>query len=565
MGIIQLKEANCKNCYKCIRECPVKAISFKNEQAQVIDKECILCGRCILACPQNAKQVVSDLDHVKDLLKGRNKVYVSLAPSFASYFKGADINGMTAALKKLGFVQVEETAVGAAKVSAEYEKLLADGRMKNIITTACPTVVLLVEKYYPDLLDQLAPVVSPMMAHAISLRRLYGNRIKIVFIGPCISKKHEADDMLSGGAVNAAITFDELRMWLEEEDISTSHESAPVRYVRSNARFYPIPGGIIGTIPKAKRKKYKSISIDGVDRCMDILDSIRSGEVAKYFIEMNACPGACLGGPCMKSEKISFIGARDHLAENAKQPCDETEYKTSAVEADLSKRFIDRSNVLPMPSEAEISEILSRIGKTRPEQELNCGGCGYPTCRDKAIAVYQGKADPKMCLPFVRERAESISNLIIDYTPNAIIALGSDLKVQDANPAALAMLNCDKGAITGKPIEQFLPCPLYDEVLHEDKVIQNDKYTYENLDLTVEQSIVYIKEQQLMFIIIKNITSEEKQQQNLKKVREATLDVAQRVIDKQMRVAQEIASLLGETTAETKTALTKLKKSITSD
>ena len=424
MGIIQLKEANCKNCYKCIRECPVKAISFKNEQAQVIDKECILCGRCILACPQNAKQVVSDLDHVKDLLRGRNKVYVSLAPSFASYFKGADINGMTAALKRLGFVQVEETAVGAAKVSAEYEKLLADGRMKNIITTACPTVVLLVEKYYPDLLDQLAPVVSPMMAHAISLRKLYGNHIKIVFIGPCISKKYEADDILSGGAVNAAVTFDELRMWLEEEDISISPESAPVRYVRSNARFYPIPGGIIGTIPKAKRKKYKSIGIDGVDRCMDILDSIRNGEVTKYFIEMNACPGACLGGPCMKSEKISFIGARDHLTQNAKQPCEETEYKTSAVEADLSKKFIDRSNILPMPSEAQISEILSRIGKTRPEQELNCGGCGYPTCRDKAIAVYQGKADPKMCLPFVRERAESISNLIIDYTPNAIIALG---------------------------------------------------------------------------------------------------------------------------------------------
>ena len=170
-----------------------------------------------------------------------------------------------------------------------------------------------------------------------------------------------------------------------------------------------------------------------------------------------------------------------------------------------------------------------------------------------------------MCLPFVRERAESISNLIIDYTPNATIALDSELKVQEINPAALQLLKIDKSDILGKPIEEFLPCSMYDEVLHEDKIIQNRKITYEGLGLTVEQSVISIKEQQMIFILLKNITSEEKQQQSLKKVRDETLEVAQKVIDKQMRVAQEIASLLGETTAETKTALTKLKKSITSD
>jgi PAS domain S-box-containing protein len=354
---------------------------------------------------------------------------------------------------------------------------------------------------------------------------------------------------------------------MEEEKISLYAGEAvdTIRINNNNARYYPLPGGIIRTITKDKRRKYKSISVDGTDRCIEVLNSIRSGEVHQYFIEMNACAGACLGGPVMRSSRISFIGARDLLVRNAKQPCAETGYETDKIKADLLKRFIDRSVSLPMPDETEISKILSSIGKTKPEQELNCGGCGYPTCRDKAVAVYQGKADPKMCLPFVRERAESISNIIIDYTPNAIIALDNELKVHEVNPAALTMLKRDKSAVMGRHIEEFLPGPQYDAVVNEEKIIVNEKVSFENLDITVEQSIIYVKEQQLIFVILRDITSEEKQQQSLKKVREETLEVAQKVIDKQMRVAQEIASLLGETTAETKTALTKLKKSIMID
>lgn len=566
MGIIQLKEANCKNCYKCIRECPVKAISFKDEQARVIEKECILCGKCILVCPQNAKEVVSHMDKVKSFLNRKDKVYVSLAPSYASYFNGIDFNGISSALKKLGFLHIEETAVGAAKVSAEYDKLIREGHMENVITTACPTVVLLVEKYYPELIPQLAPVVSPLMAHAKTLREVFGNRIKIIFIGPCISKKYEVDDMLSGGLVNAAITFEELKLWFEEEGIDPQPESPATKGIRNSAsRFYPMPGGIIRTIPKEDRKLYKCISVDGVERCQEILDAIKNGEVSNHFIEMNACTGACLGGPCMKSGKISFLRGRDTLIQQVRQIKEEGQYVTDDIEVGLQKRFMDRSVSLPMPDEEEILKILSRIGKTRPEQELNCGGCGYTSCREKAVAVYQGKADPRMCLPFVRERAERLSNLIIDYTPNAILALDSELNIQEVNPAALTMLKCDKEDVLNKSIYEVLPCSLYEEALNGDEPIQNRKMTYEHLGIVVEQSIIYIREQQLMLLILKNITNEEKHQQSLNKVREETLEIAQKVIDKQMRVAQEIASLLGETTAETKTALTKLKKSILMD
>ncbi len=566
MGIIQLKEANCKNCYKCIRECPVKAISFKEEQACVMEKECILCGNCILACPQNAKEVVSDLDKVKGFIKRKDKVYVTLAPSYTSFFEGVDFGTISNSLKKLGVMHVEETAVGASKVSTAYEKLLIEEQMKNIITTACPSAVLLIEKYYPDLINLMAPVVSPMMAHAKTLREVFGNRIKVVFIGPCISKKHEVDDLLSGGKVNAAITFEELKLWFMEEGVTLDAEPSPVKSIKNGAsRFYPMPGGIIRTLSRESRRYYKCISVDGVGRCMEILDSIRKGEVSNYFIEMNACEGGCLGGPCMRTSKISFLRAKDDLIQNVRQLKEGSGYVTDGVDIGLERKFIDRSVVAPMPNEKEIAQILKRIGKTKPEQELNCGGCGYPSCRDKAVAVFQGKADPKMCLPFVRERAESISNLIIDNTPNAIIALDCELKVQEINPAALDMFMIDKDDILGQPIEGFVPCSLYDEVINEGETARNHKVTYDSLGITVEQTVIHIKEQQVTVIILKNITSEEKHQQGLAKVREDTLEIAQKVIDKQMRVAQEIASLLGETTAETKTALTKLKKSILTD
>jgi iron only hydrogenase large subunit-like protein len=208
MSIIQFKEANCKNCYQCIRSCPVKAIAFVNEQAHIIEEDCMLCGNCLTACPQNAKVVKSEVDTVKAFIRKKEKVYVSLAPSFVSVYGNEDERWLFAALKKLGFTYIEETAVGAVQVSKQYDRLISERKMKNIITTCCPSITLLVQKYYPELVDQLAPVVSPMIAHAKMLRETYGSRIRVVFIGPCLSKKDECNDLQNSGAVDAIMTFD---------------------------------------------------------------------------------------------------------------------------------------------------------------------------------------------------------------------------------------------------------------------------------------------------------------------------------------------------------------------
>lgn len=568
MGIIQFKEANCKNCYKCIRSCPIKAIAFKKEQAEIMQDECILCGQCLLVCPQNAKRVRSDIDKVKAYIEKREKVYVSLAPSFVSAFDTQDSTKVFSMLKRLGFTHIEETAIGATQVTNEYKKLLKQGKMENIITTACPTTVSLIEKYYPELINFMAPVVSPMIAHAKMMRAVYGPRIKVVFIGPCLSKKGECNDLQNDGVVDAIITFEELHEWMKLEEINLEQEdTGEIKGTKNElARFYPAPGGIIKTLTREVRKKYRTISIDGIDRCIDVLNAMKEGEIHKYFIEMNACAGGCLGGPCMAPIKGGLLKARDRLIEYVKNSVKDKNVTVAVdVAIDMSKKFVNRSKHVEVPDEAAIREILSKIGKWTEEKELNCGACGYSTCREKAVAVHNNKAELHMCLPYMRERAESISNIIIHSTPNAIIALNEELKIQEINQSAQQMFGLKKQDVLGKHIYDILDCPDFESVGETGKNILNQKFYYEKYDVTVEQSLLYIKEQQLIIALMKDISKEEKQQQQIYKVRSETVDIAQKVIDKQMRVVQEIASLLGETTAETKIALTKLKNSILSD
>lgn len=569
MSIIQFKEANCKNCYKCIRSCPVNAIAFKNDQAEIIHDECILCGHCLTVCPQNAKSVNSDIEKVKNFINKKEKVYVSLAPSFASAFE--DEKWLYFALKKLGFTHIEGTANGAYYVSREYEKLLQKHEMKNIITSCCSSVILLMEKYYPQLIDQLAPVVSPMIAHAKMMRETYGNRIRVVFIGPCISKKDECNDLQNETQIDAVLTFEDLDKWFEEENIYNSEEVLEdMKNFDNITRIYPVPGGILKTIDRTFKKNYRSISVDGIERCKEVLDSIIEGNLENYLIEMSSCTGGCIAGPCMKHVKGGFLTSREKLLDYAKRavlnntndPRNTIKPSTKIV---FSKEFINRSKNIQTPSETVIQGILNNIGKFSKDKELNCGACGYSTCREKAHAVYLGKAQVYMCLPYMRERAESISNIIINNTPNAIFALDKNLDIQEANKSAQAMFSLGNKDLEGRNILEVLNCDEFEKVLESGENIYDEKYIYEDFNMVVKQSIINVSKNNTIIVIINDITSEEDQRQKIFESRSQNIDITQKVIEKQMRVAQEIASLLGETTAETKVALTKLKNSIMSE
>ena len=288
-----LKKSNCKNCYKCIRHCPVKAIRFSGNQAHIIGNECILCGHCFVVCPQNAKEIVDSTEKAKVLLQSGDPVIVSLAPSFIANYEGSGINSMRRALQRIGFTDVEETAVGATIVKTEYERLLSEEERDIVISSCCHSVNLLIQKYFPSSLEYLADVMSPMQAHCADIKKRIPNA-KTVFIGPCVAKKDEAE--YYEGLVDAALTFEELTNWLKAENIELEKEVDCTP--ESRARYFPTTGGILKTMA-LNAPGYTYLAIDGVDNCISALKDIECGKIHKCFIEMSACAGSCIGGPVM--------------------------------------------------------------------------------------------------------------------------------------------------------------------------------------------------------------------------------------------------------------------------
>ena len=551
---LTLKKSNCKNCYKCIRHCPVKSIRFSANQAHIIGNECILCGQCFVVCPQNAKEISSELEKTRVLIQSGAPVYVSLAPSFIANYEGVGIGAMEQALKQLGFATVEETAIGATIVKNQYEKLLKDEHRDIVITSCCHSVNLLIQKYFPDELKYLADVVSPMQAHALDIKRRVPEA-KVVFVGPCVAKKDEAEHY--EGIVDAVLTFEELTEWLASEHIKLQADVD--ENDNSRARFFPTTGGILKTLSE-QLPEYNYIAIDGIENCMAALRDIESGNVHNCFLEMSACVGSCVGGPVM--EKYHRSPVRDYMAVANYAGTKDFDV-TPLGEVDIHKQFEVIAHKLPMPSEGEIREIMHRMGKNKPSDELNCGSCGYNTCREKAIAIYQGKAEISMCLPFLEQKAEGFSDAIVKNTPNGLIVLNDNLEVQQINAAAMKIVNLrNDGDILGDQVVRILDPIHYMKVRDTHQSIVNQRDYLAEYGKYVEQTILYDQSGHLIIGIMRDVTEEVAAQERKDRVNRQTIEITDKVVDKQMRIVQEIASLLGETAAETKVALTKLKESI---
>ncbi len=550
---LTLKKSNCKNCYKCIRHCPVKSIRFSGEQAHIVGNECILCGQCFVVCPQNAKEIVDETEKTKVFLQSGAPVIVSIAPSFAANYDGIGINSMRKALKKLGFFDVEETAAGATMVKNEYDRILNEEDRDILISSCCHSVNLLIQKYFPKLLVYLADVVSPMQAHCLDIKRRYPNA-KTVFIGPCVAKKDEAEHY--EGIVDSVLTFEELTNWLKSENIELEPEMDENEH--SRARFFPTNGGILKTMAKSA-KKYTYMSIDGTDNCIAALKDIESGEIHNCFIEMSACVSSCVGGPVM--EKYHRMPIRDYAAV-AKYAGEKDFEVTQPDKMELKKHFEFIEHKLQTPSDYEINEILRQMGKMKPSDELNCGSCGYNTCREKAIAIYQGKAEISMCLPYLKDKAESFSDNIVNNTPNGIIVVNEKLEVQQINNSARNIINLRSASdILGDQVVRILdPKPFTDAMRGEEA--KNKLVYLAEYNRYVEETVIYDNANRLIICIMRDVTDEEKEREKKERISRNTVETADKVVDKQMRIVQEIASLLGETAAETKIALSKLKESI---
>lgn len=554
---LTLKKSNCKSCFRCVRKCPVKAIRFSGNQAHIIGNECILCGNCVVQCPQNAKEIADSTEKVKVLLQSGDPIVVSLAPSFIANYDGVGIKAMRKALTRLGFSDVEETAIGATIVKKEYERMLKEDERDVVISSCCHSINLLIQKKFPACLEYLADVLSPMQAHCLDIKkRLPG--AKTVFIGPCVAKKDEAD--YYEGIVDAVLTFEELDKMLSEAGITLEAELDNTN--ESRARFFPTTGGILKTMAQ-DAPGYTYIAIDGVENCMAALADIESGKVHKCFIEMSACIGSCIGGPVMNKSSRSpihdYLSVSDYAGEED-FPVDETSPD------DIRKTFSYIEHKLPLPSESEIMAVMRQMGKFRPSDELNCGSCGYNSCRDKAIAICQGKAEISMCLPFLKDKAESFSDTIVKNTPNALIVLNENLEVQQLNAAARKIMNIrSESDVLGEQVIRILDPTIFANVKQTGRSVHDQRVYLAEYKKYVEQTVVYDKESRMLVGIMRDITDEVIDHEKKETLSRQTVEIADKVVEKQMRIVQEIASLLGETAAETKIALTKLKESISDE
>lgn len=557
-GYIKLKKSNCKNCYKCIRNCPVKSISFSGTQAQIVEDECVLCGMCFVACPQNAKEIRNDVDRAKQLIASGGEVYVSLAPSFIANYEGVSFASVKNALKKLGFCDVQETAIGAAAVKNEYDRIVNGEEQEIVISTCCHTVNLLIQKHFTNCIPYLARVESPMQAHCTLIKKQHPEA-KTVFIGPCISKKAEAEAYPD--TVDCVLTFEELSEWLSQEGIE--FEAMPDGgEEKGKTRIFPTTGGILKSM-LCSNGNYTYMAVDGMSNCINVLKDIQNGGIKKCFIEMSACPGSCIGGPAMDRSHRALV--RDYVAVNKfSESAGGADFDTSALkDEDISKNLTFLGVQKQVAGSRAIEEILRKMGKTKPEDELNCGSCGYNTCREKAQAVFEGKADLSMCMPFLKEKAEKFSDNIISNTPNGILILNEEMEVQQINAAARKIMNIkNAGDVIGEPVIRILEPFDFIEVLTNDRNIHDKQVYLAEYQKYIEETIVYDRSYHILMCIMRDITEEVTAKQKKDEISRETMEVTDKVVEKQMRIVQEIASLLGETAAETKIALTNLKESL---
>lgn len=570
MNLIATNEAKCRDCYKCIRSCPVKAISIKSNEntaevyASIIDERCVHDGRCVLVCPQKAKKVPEDTDAVKKILSQGIPVAASVAPSFVAALPLPGPGLLPAALKRLGFSFVQETAVGAELVTREHRRIQTPG---PVISSACPVIVNLVERHYPDLIPCLSPLVSPMIAHAHLLKMEHPG-IKVVFIGPCIAKIGEAAFPGIEDAVDFAIGFQGLWAWFREEeiDMTTLPTSGFDGYRPGIARLFPVEGGQLRTSSmNTDMLDTNVLAVTGLENCIDLLGHLAEGyenNKMPQLIELLACSGGCIGGPLAVSEQdifirrkkvIDYYAARRKEEKNPDQDFPDITLHTSL----LYRQYQNRKVSPPYPDEEKIKNVLTQTGKFRPEDELNCGACGYGSCREKAVAVYYGNAELQMCIPYMRKRAESMSNLVLRSMPNGVVIVDYSLIILEVNPAAEQMFKSPAAKVIGQPLERLFDPANFARAIEEKKMLKVEA-SYPSYDTITRQIIFPLEMEKVAVGIFVNITEERRQKEQFDQVKTQTIRRAQEVIDKQMTVAQEIAGLLGETTAETKVLLSKL-------
>lgn len=546
--------AQCRDCYKCVRRCPVKAIRVENDHAVVVPEACIYCGTCVATCPNKAKMVRDDLQAVRNLVSARRDVVLSLAPSFASEFPGVDPACLSTALKKLGFAVVRETAVGANIVSRRVAELMAKSPNHRLqISSACPVVVELIQRYYPRFAPYLTPVDSPIIAHCKALRREFPDA-PIVFAGPCVGKKHESDQRQD--LLYSALTFEELRRWMMMAGVDEPSYFAPdpAYKLPGDGAYYPIEGGMLRSVERnfhalAPKGELQPMVLTGIKALQTMLETLDPKTLEQpVFIEALACPGGCVCGP--KTRVRCAAGGMLDLLRHARRTLpDDPEDKP-----DVGHHYRPAATPPPVFPEEEIQATLHALGKFRPEDELNCAGCGYDSCRELACAILAGNAEAQMCVSRMRQIALKQSSAIDRALPYGLVVADKQMRIIECNERFAALLGeATRLAYDAKPglrdadLARLIPYEqLFRKVLEtgEETIRQTVEIEGRLFSLTIFNVDVH----EVIGALILDVTETEQK-------RKALIDKARTVVTNTAKTVQQIAFMLGRNAAESELIL----------
>ena len=562
-GIVYTLYNECQDCYKCVRRCPVKSIRIQDGHACVLADKCIACGRCVAPCPSHAKRIRNDVDDVRQLLNSGKPVYVSLAPSWRASFSCTS-KQMIATLKKLGFTGVSETALGAQEVSIETARMLNEKETGLLISSACPVIVKYIRLYKPELAEYIIPLASPALTHAKLLKKSFGDDIAVVFIGPCIAKKDESDTHKE--LIDFSLTFEELKLWLKEKDIGIATGDCLgenfVPTVAYEGNLYPMDGGMNETIKKTGVKDNVHLcqvcSLEAFDLAVDAFanDKLKN----PVFIEALACTGGCMHGPCITtslSDANNISRVLRHIKHRDNIP--------TVADVVVTQKYTPTPISQKTYTMDEIQEALHRIGKYSPEDELNCAGCGYQTCKDMAKALLNGDAEPSMCVSYMRKLAAKKANAMLKSIPSAMVVLDSNLCLLEANEAFIRMFVVenqdiylsDPQKLAGTPIQTYFNAvKIFSSVLASG--VETHKENYRLNNKSYDLHVFPIEQNVSIGVAITDTTS-------VSHSREIVAQKAKEVIDKNISTVQQIACLLGEHMVQTETILNTIANEYNTD
>ncbi len=556
---VYTEDTECQDCYKCLRHCPTKAIKVVNGKATVMPERCIACGICVGVCPNKAKHIRDDLRRAGSLFTDGVKVIAALAPSWTSEFSKCSNGQMIKALKCLGFQMVSETALGAQMISQRLAQELKNSDKKLVLSSACPAADAFVSKYLPEFTNCITDVISPVLAHCELLKSFYGNDIKVVFFSPCIAKKNEADarnDLLS-----CSLTFKDLHEWFDKKNIVPEKITPDGDEVFSPEKaedgvLYPVEGGMLRTIKLRGGADIQYVTISGIADIEQALSGLDVKDLQKpVFLELLACKGGCINGPCMSENRPGLLNIVANL-NKAEIP----EYlSTTGAELAVGGAYLNDHIDKAGCTDEELRLALLRVGKSSDEDELNCGGCGYDTCREFAKALLDGRAEPVMCLSYLRNMAQKKANAMIRCMPSSVVIVNNDMKIVESNKHfamlvgsdAMDIWNASEG-MEGASLEKLVPfAHLFKENLENGDDIH--KSSLKAWDKILDVSIFSIETGHIAGAVISDVTNPGMRREQIAKR-------ARMVIKKNLETVQSIAANLGENMAETEILLRSLAK-----